>query len=94
MQKLENVFMLKDNEATKLIKDELGIDLDSIGATQCLGSDGYYVTNVDGEPLESLEEVKEAYEDSDYMGCTGVCLDLLCEKGLIEPGTYIIDCTW
>lgn len=94
MQKLENAFMLKDDEAVQIIHDAFGIHLDSIGATQELGSEGYYVTKVDGESLDSFEELKDSYHALDYMGCTGAFLDLLCKEGLIEPGTYIIDCTW
>lgn len=94
MQKLENAFMLEDGEAVKLIKDAFGVDLGSIGATEELGPYSHYVRWVNKEVLENLEDIKAEYEELNFMYCTNLFLHLLCAEGLIEPGTYIIDCTW
>ena len=89
--------LVKASQIEKLIKDEWSIDYlifnsDHTGAHTEMA----YLAYVDREPLTGYEADKllSFFNDKQGSYMLPILLKYLCNKRLIEEGTYIIDMEW
>ena len=83
------------NEVEKLIKEKLNIEYEILAGEECSNySAKRFVIRkkpLDDYDSSKLEELK-AGKHPNY--CTDILLQVLVNEGHLEPGTYIIDCSW
>lgn len=93
-------FKASEQEILDIINNHFGRSFDSIVALEELGNQvyvvdvrpvAYYMQSQADEITEKLEQNKS---DSEFMFMVDTMLDMICDAGKLEPGSYLIDCRW
>lgn len=92
MQK-KTVIKATENEIIELIKRYINPKYESIVASEELDNQEWVV---DVGPVDSIDQyqVRGIMVDGELQFATGTMLNMLCDRGILEAGEYIIDCRW
>lgn len=86
---------VSEQEIVELINSEYpDVGFDSIVAAEELGNHNWDVEVDLPEDYDRKVVENVTSKRVDYRWSTGSFLNMLCEKGKLPAGKYIIDCTW
>lgn len=91
--KKSTVIEVSEQELTDIINKHYGTDLEGFVAMEKL-SNAVITRNVSPYKWEDEEGIAEFKRKSFQHYILTDLLDDLCFEGVIEEGTYLIDCTW
>ena len=89
------MFECKEQEILDLINENIAVvGVDSLVALEELGNQVWCVKVAEADE-EEVQELTELVEEEEWPLFQGrLLLNYLCKIGILEAGTYNIDCTW